>query len=169
MGHFPRISPSGRILPNGELSPVFKSTRNTIALRTFEPRCRRFVDKCTPCVCGEWRVGRFVSTSTSGTRTCCLATPRRKSGESRVDRSRNSAHRRKTPEKSTIIPSPHHQTAACRMWQFLYFLPLPHGQGSLRPTRSPRLRIGSGFLSPCWLLAMAACCCPRMLSPLLAT
>ena len=35
------------------------------------------------------------------------------------------------------------------MWQFLYFLPLPHGQGSLRPTFSPRLRIGSGFLSPC--------------------
>ena len=33
------------------------------------------------------------------------------------------------------------------MWQFLNFLPLPQGQGSLRPTRWPRLRIGSGFLS----------------------
>ena len=31
------------------------------------------------------------------------------------------------------------------MWQFLYFLPLPHGHGSLRPTFSPRLRIGSAF------------------------
>ncbi len=33
-----------------------------------------------------------------------------------------------------------------RMWQFLNFLPLPQGQGSLRPTRSSRLRIGSSFL-----------------------
>src|SRR5437879_479879 len=78
--------------------------------------------------------------------------PEEKSGESRVDRSRNSAYRRKTPEKSTIIPSPHHQTAACLIWQFLYFLPLPQGQGSLRPTRSPRLRIGSSFLSLAWLV-----------------
>ena len=30
------------------------------------------------------------------------------------------------------------------MWQFLYFLPLPHGHGSLRPTFVV-LRIGSGF------------------------
>ena len=37
------------------------------------------------------------------------------------------------------------------MWQFLYFLPLPQGQGSLRPTRWPRLRMGSGFFSD-WLL-----------------
>src|SRR5690349_11628950 len=35
--------------------------------------------------------------------------------------------------------------ACCRMWQFLYFLPLPHGHGSLRPTRSLVLRIGSIF------------------------
>src|SRR5262249_35144216 len=28
------------------------------------------------------------------------------------------------------------------MWHFLYFLPLPHGQGSLRPTRGP-LRTGT--------------------------
>ena len=28
-------------------------------------------------------------------------------------------------------------------WQFLYFFPLPHGQGSLRPTFFSRLRIGS--------------------------
>src|SRR5208283_2150160 len=48
--------------------------------------------------------------------------------------------------------------------QFLYFLPLLHGQGSLRPTLSLRLRIGSGFLSPCWLPAMAASCWLRMLS-----
>src|SRR5579872_4250515 len=33
------------------------------------------------------------------------------------------------------------------MWQFLNFFPLPQGQGSLRPTRSPRLRIGSIGLS----------------------
>src|SRR5439155_9403010 len=48
--------------------------------------------------------------------------------------------------------SPHRFAApadpACwRMWQFLYFLPEPHGHGSLRPTRSDVLRIGSGFLS----------------------
>src|SRR3954465_5724225 len=54
-------------------------------------------------------------------------------------------------------------TAAERMWQFLYFLPLPHGHGSLRPTFSPRLRIGSGFLSPL-PAAMAASCWLRMLS-----
>ena len=28
-------------------------------------------------------------------------------------------------------------------WQFLYFLPLPHGQGSLRPT------LGSAFIGVC--------------------
>src|SRR5207247_10283357 len=45
-----------------------------------------------------------------------------------------------------------------RRQQFLYFLPLPQGQGSLRPTRLPRLRIGSGLASAsapalvcCWL------------------
>src|SRR5262245_908193 len=58
--------------------------------------------------------------------------------------------------------------AACRMWQFLYFLPLPHGQGSLRPTFSPRLRIGSGFLSPLWLPAIAALCWLAMLASLSA-
>src|SRR5262249_52733551 len=43
--------------------------------------------------------------------------------------------------------SPTH--AVWRMWQFLYFLPEPHGQGSLRPTFWPRLRIGSvTFTSP---------------------
>src|SRR5436305_14867669 len=52
---------------------------------------------------------------------------------------------------------------ALRMQQFLYFLPLPHGHGSLRPTRSPRLRIGSGFFSPFWLPAMACCCWSPML------
>ena len=35
------------------------------------------------------------------------------------------------------------------MWQFLYFLPLPQGHGSLRPTFSPRLRIGSLRFSLC--------------------
>src|SRR5947209_3773563 len=55
-------------------------------------------------------------------------------------------------------------TAALRMQQFLYFLPLPQGQGSLRPTFSVRLRIGSGFLSLFWLLAIAAACCPWVLS-----
>ena len=32
---------------------------------------------------------------------------------------------------------------------FLYFLPLPQGQGSLRPTRGPRLRIGSTVAASC--------------------
>ena len=35
------------------------------------------------------------------------------------------------------------------MQQFLNFLPLPQGQGSLRPTRSWRLRIGSILRSLC--------------------
>ena len=43
------------------------------------------------------------------------------------------------------------------MQQFLYFLPLPQGQGSLRPTFCSRLRIGSSFLSAS-VPAMAACC-----------
>jgi hypothetical protein len=33
------------------------------------------------------------------------------------------------------------------MQQTLYFLPLPQGHGSLRPTFSARLRIGSFFFS----------------------
>lgn len=31
---------------------------------------------------------------------------------------------------------------ALRPWQFLYFLPEPHGQGSLRPIRGPDALIG---------------------------
>ena len=34
------------------------------------------------------------------------------------------------------------------MWQFLYFLPLPHQQGSLRPSSRPLLRIVWGLASP---------------------
>ena len=49
------------------------------------------------------------------------------------------------------------------MWQFLYFLPLPHGHGSLRPTFCWRLRIGSAFL-PSPLAAMAVLCWARMSS-----
>src|SRR5580692_3317432 len=33
-------------------------------------------------------------------------------------------------------------------WHFLYFLPLPQGQGSLRPTLSPVRRCAVGALSP---------------------
>ena len=47
------------------------------------------------------------------------------------------------------------------MQQFLNFLPLPQGQGSLRPTRSCRLRIGSSLRSV-WVASMAACCCPAI-------
>src|SRR5436190_2942197 len=39
----------------------------------------------------------------------------------------------------------HHRVStpsSMSMWHFLYFLPLPHGQGSLRPTRGP-VRTGS--------------------------
>jgi hypothetical protein len=32
---------------------------------------------------------------------------------------------------------------ARRTWQLLYFFPLPHGHGSLRPTFLSQLRIGS--------------------------
>ena len=42
------------------------------------------------------------------------------------------------------------------MWQFLYFLPLPHGHGSLRPTFSVRLRIGSFFFSDAALVDVAS-------------
>ena len=44
------------------------------------------------------------------------------------------------------------------MQQFLNFFPLPQGQGSLRPTRCWRLRIGSGLWSTS-VPSMAACCC----------
>src|SRR5271165_1677105 len=48
--------------------------------------------------------------------------------------------------------------ASSFMWQFLYFLPLPHGQGSLRPTFAPTLRIGSVFLAspPVFVVCSAA-------------
>ena len=43
--------------------------------------------------------------------------------------------------------------------QFLNFFPLPHGQGSLRPTLWPMLRIGStGPVSPRWSGGPPACC-----------
>ncbi len=66
----------------------------------------------------------------------------------------DSALRIRTPHSHAraMLPPPF-------MWQFLNFLPLPQGQGSLRPTRWPRLRIGSSGRSPCWLAPMAACCC----------
>jgi hypothetical protein len=43
------------------------------------------------------------------------------------------------------------------MQHCLYFLPLPQGHGSLRPTRGPTLRIGSSFCSAS-VPAIAACC-----------
>ena len=52
-------------------------------------------------------------------------------------------------------------TFAFRMQHFLYFFPLPQGQGSLRPTFSMRLRIGSIFFSAS-VPAIAACCCRSM-------
>ncbi len=39
------------------------------------------------------------------------------------------------------------------MWQFLYFLSLPHGHESFRPTLPPALRIVSGFLAPAAFVA----------------
>src|SRR5262249_3459839 len=43
--------------------------------------------------------------------------------------------------------------------QFLYFLPLPHGHGSLRPTRGPaERRIGSFFFPSAPLVTMSSCC-----------
>src|SRR5262249_11639804 len=44
----------------------------------------------------------------------------------------------------TRLNLPH---TVCRMWQFLYFFPEPHGHGSLRPTRGPLWRIGSVFFT----------------------
>jgi hypothetical protein len=44
-------------------------------------------------------------------------------------------------------------------WQCLYFFPLPQGQGSLRPTRWPVLRIGSILPLPSlWLFSTAWRC-----------
>src|SRR5688500_1133432 len=48
-----------------------------------------------------------------------------------------------------------------RPWQFLYFFPLPHGQGALRCTFSSRLRIGSIFVAACEP-SIAACVCSLM-------
>src|SRR5208337_4925959 len=46
--------------------------------------------------------------------------------------------KQKTPEpNSGVLPHPHKNYSPAP-WHFLYFLPLPHGQGSLRPTFSPR-------------------------------
>src|SRR5205085_6010933 len=50
--------------------------------------------------------------------------------------------------------------ASIFMWQFLYFLPLPQGHGSLRPTFAPTLRIGSAFFfSPALVCIPAASSC----------
>src|SRR5262249_12985902 len=46
---------------------------------------------------------------------------------------------------------------AFRMQQFLYFLPLPQGHGSLRPTFWLRLRIGSCFLPSPPALVVPCC------------
>src|SRR5262249_7351762 len=69
------------------------------------------------------------------------------------------------------------QSIACkanqRPQQCLYFLPLPHGQGSLRPTFGPE-RTGLAFSiaaaaslttslalpPPCWLASAPVCVCP---------
>jgi len=48
----------------------------------------------------------------------------------------NATHGRKSSEPYRL---------PARAQQCLYFLPLPQGQGELRPTRSWRLRIGSGL------------------------
>ncbi len=54
-------------------------------------------------------------------------------------------HKRKSPQEEALI---YKQTFssdyASLPWQFLYFLPLPQGQGSLRPIFGPTL-IGSCF------------------------
>ena len=50
------------------------------------------------------------------------------------------------------------QLARALRQQFLYFLPLPQGQGSFRPTRSLRFRIVSTFCSP-RLPSIACSCC----------
>src|SRR5580693_9465433 len=42
----------------------------------------------------------------------------------------------------------HHKVYASTPWHFLYFFPLPHGQGSLRPTFSPVLRCAGLLASP---------------------
>ena len=58
------------------------------------------------------------------------------------------------PSSLILHPSDH----PFLMQQFLNFFPLPHGQGSLRPTRCWRLRMGCGLWSVS-VPSMAACCC----------
>src|SRR5437868_13471036 len=54
----------------------------------------------------------------------------------------------------------------CFMWQFLYFLPLPHGHGSFRPTFAPTLRIVSTFFGspPAFVLCSVAASAARVVS-----
>jgi hypothetical protein len=50
-------------------------------------------------------------------------------------------------------------------WHFLYFLPLPQGQGSFRPTFGSARRMGRGSPSPLPPASLAAAVAPRALPP----
>src|SRR5438876_9265653 len=60
-------------------------------------------------------------------------------------------HRNASPATGAIAAP--HVAAVFRIQQFLYFFPLPHGHGSLRPILAPALRIGSIFFAGPWLAA----------------
>src|SRR5258708_5712223 len=51
---------------------------------------------------------------------------------------------------STVAPTCRAHYAALAPQHFLYFLPLPHGQGSLRPTRGAVLTICLTATGPSW-------------------
>src|SRR4051812_35428085 len=63
--------------------------------------------------------------------------------------------------RTALRPAVGYLRASSFMWQFLYFLPLPHGHGSFRPTFAPTFRIGSGFFAspPVFVLCSAASAC----------
>src|SRR5580698_5355696 len=61
----------------------------------------------------------------------------------RYARSNSQDMRESLPEPAVSQPSAVSQLYSLAPWHFLYFLPLPHGHGSLRPTLGPRLWIGS--------------------------
>src|SRR5580704_11726699 len=73
----------------------------------------------------------------------------------RTNTGSSAGSQRRQPIEQTLLPA---AQTNLRMQHTLYFLPLPHGHGSLRPIfLSARLRIGSFFFSLAWLVSPASC------------
>src|SRR5262249_48773107 len=71
-------------------------------------------------------------------------------------------------EPEALDPHASGDDAEAAPWHFLYFLPLPHGQGSLRPTLGSARRTvccfsgGASAAPACWPWP---CCCPAPACP----